>query len=463
MASGVGPGEHGESSGIWVINVLAATPRQILGNAEGAVPSPDGKLIAFRSSLAPDIGLVDANGENYRKLATAALNETFGQLQWSPDGKKLGVLVRRIGNPEGTIEAIDIGTGERAPLGKVVRPRSFVWLANGAFIVSSVEADGSTTPALHEIDAKGQESEISIGPGNSVAQMSATSDGKQLVLVREKEQSDAYVGTVEASGKAGEMKRLTLDDRDDLPSAWLPDGKTILFSSNRNGNFDVFREATDSPTAEQLAAGGEQQTGAEPASDGRVLYWSWREGGEKMRLMSMPAAGGPPDVVLEAPQGSSFHCASGAAKCVLAVVNGGKVELAGFDWHSGKREAAVATTVAASATVPPWALAADAGEAAFAGAEGLEVVRLSDGQTNLAMAAADFPGKLAGVATANRSWIVATNSTRENDLMLVSGGHARTMWTSNRPLASPALSRDGKHLVVGVTSTNSNAWLISSQ
>ena len=27
MASGVGPGEHGESTGIWIIHVLSATPR----------------------------------------------------------------------------------------------------------------------------------------------------------------------------------------------------------------------------------------------------------------------------------------------------------------------------------------------------------------------------------------------------------------------------------------------------
>src|SRR5689334_13542625 len=98
VASGVGPGEHGEKSGIWIINVLAATPRQIRGDAEGAVPSPDGSLIAFRNSTGTsNLSIVDPSGEHVRVLATASLREGFGKLQWSPDGKQVAVLLRYVG------------------------------------------------------------------------------------------------------------------------------------------------------------------------------------------------------------------------------------------------------------------------------------------------------------------------------------------------------------------------------
>lgn len=462
VASGVGPGEHGEKSGIWIINLLAATPRQILGNAEGAVPSPDGTLIAFRSSNRPEIAVIDSDGENLRAIATAGINENFGQLQWSPDGKQVGAIVRRIGDPEGSIEAFDLNGG-RKEIARVPRPRSFVWLGDGRMIVSSVEADGSSSPVLHDIDAHGRQATIPIGAGNTVAQISATSDGKRLVLVRESEQSDAYVGTVGKSG-VSEVQRLTLNDRDDIPTGWLRDSRSILFSSNRNGTLDIFRQALDSPTAEQLASGPDQQFGAEVTPDGKnILYWSTSENVGEMRLMSMPNAGGPADLLLEAPQGSSFHCATAAATCLLATLKNSTLELSSFDGHSAHLTPVRTVPVKFDTAAALWAVAPDASRLAWADSAGLNVIELSSGQTST-VAASEFSGRLAGVASGGNatSWLVTANSTRSNQVLLVSGSAVRQLYASQRPLSSPALSPDGKHLLFGVTSASSNAWLFEN-
>jgi len=55
-----------------------------------------------------------------------------------------------------------------------------------------------------------------------------------------------------------EHRRLTLDDNENDPFAWTPDGKAVLFNSDRNGTSAIFRQVTDQPLAERLTTGVEQ-------------------------------------------------------------------------------------------------------------------------------------------------------------------------------------------------------------
>lgn len=461
VASGVGPGEHGESTAIWIINLLAAVPHQIRGNAQGAVPSPDGSLIAFRSSNGPEVGLISADGGDFRSIASAMLNETFGQLQWSPDGKRIGMIVRRIGDPQGTIESIDVSTGRRSEMARVPRPVSFVWLADGRMIVASSDADQGAGTILHEFDTRGRETPIPIGPGSTVAQMSATADGQRLVLVRQNAQSDAYVATIGKNDALEDVRRVTLDDRDDLPSGWLPDSRTILFSSNRNGSLGLFREKIDSPTAEQVAFGPEKQYAAEPTSDGKALvYWSSMEGNAQAHLMRLPVAGGTAETILDAPAASSFHCASAVPECLLATVNNSALELSTFDPHKPGTTLLRKIPLKLGSGKLQWAIDATETSIAFADESGLNLLDLRTGEVSN-IPADQLPGSVTGIAAAGKSgWIVTVGSSANNEILLASRSAVRKLWSSQRPVFSPALSPDGKHLLFGGTSTSSNAWLI---
>jgi len=462
LASGVGPAEHGEATGIWIINLLTATPRQILGNAEGAVPSPDGTQVSFRNSTAPQIEIVNAAGENARVLATAALHENFGQLQWSPDGKKVGVIVRRIGESEGTIDSIDVESGKRTEIARVKSPRSFVWLDDGRLIISSAEGETGSETLLHEIDSRGGDTPVSIGAGSTVAQISATADGKKLVLVRKNEQSDAYVGVMGPDEKITNPRRITLDDRDDLPTGWLKDGQTILFSSARNGTLDVFRQQIESLNADQMAAGPGQQFGAEALADGKtVLYWSVDEGSKTMRLMSMPSAGGPAETVLEAPLESSFHCASAVPTCVLSTRQGTRLQFSSFNGHDSKLTPL--RSIDADPQTAVWAIAGDGSSIAVGDKSGFRVVELASGQ-GWSIPTEKLTGQISGVgpgATAS-SWLLTTTSVRENGVLLANRSGVRVLQSAAGPLSSPRLAPDGKHVVFGLTSTSSNAWLIEN-
>lgn len=461
VASGVGPGEHGESTAIWIINLLAAVPHQIRGDAQGAVPSPDGSLIAFRSGNSPEIAVIDTDGGNYRKLAAATLNENFGQLQWSPDGTRLGVIVRRIGDPQGTIDAVDLASGKRSPLLTVLRPASFVWLADGRMIVASSSPEGTDNTVLHEFDSRGRETPLPIGSGNTVAQMSATADGTRLVLVRQSAQADAYVAALSRDGTLAEPRRITLDDRDDLPSGWQPSGQVILFSSRRNGSLNLYRQRLDSPTAEQLAFGPEKQYGGEVTSDGKALfYWASAEGAAEARLMKMAPAGGSADAVLQAPATSTFHCAAVKPQCILAKLSGGALELSSFDAQHPNPAPLRSFPIKIAGGTVPWSVDATATSIAFADSGGITILGLNGGEGHV-VPADQLGGTVTGIAASGSAgWYVTTASTASNQVLFIGRSGVKKIWNSQRPLFSPALSPDGKNLLFGLTSTSSNAWLI---
>jgi len=460
VASGVGPGEHGETSGIWIINVLSATPRQIRGNAEGAVPSPDGSLIAFRNSSGQSQVLVaDTSGGHERVLATATLEESFGQLQWSPDGTEVGVVVRRVGERNGSIEAIDMRNGKRRVLTQQPSPHSFVWLPNGGFVVATHDVGDFGDNYLQVVDRRGRTRQVEIGPGSTVADISATADGKELVLVRQNEQSDVYIATDTEKDSVAKAQRLTLDERDDVPTGWERDGKAVLFHSNRNGKFDVFQQRIDSETPELLAAGSEDQYGAKQSADGAVLYWSAAEGAQTQRLMRMPPGGGPAALLLEAARGSSFRCARAASMCVLATLASGKVKFERFDPASGARHDW--RTVDAQPATLLWDIAANGSSVGFVHSGDLHVLNSAAG-ADARVPASAFTGVISGVGAglAPTEWLVTSTASRESRLVLVGRGSARVLWTSPRKLGAAWLAPDGKHVALGVTTSSSNAVLV---
>src|SRR4029077_21052689 len=69
--------------------------------------------------------------------------------------------------------------------------------------------------------------------------LSATSDGKKLSMLRTSFPSGVYVGDLNTGGASlTTPRRLTLDEHLDAPFAWTPDGRAVIFMSNRNGPID---------------------------------------------------------------------------------------------------------------------------------------------------------------------------------------------------------------------------------
>jgi eukaryotic-like serine/threonine-protein kinase len=96
--------------------------------------------------------------------------------------------------------------------------------------------------------------------------------------------------------RPGIKTRFSFDPADDRESAWSPDGRTVVFNSNRKKHFDLYRKASNSVGAEELLYADEidkYPTSFSP--DGKfLLYYTNGDPKNKSDLLVLPLAGDKP-------------------------------------------------------------------------------------------------------------------------------------------------------------------------
>ena len=101
----------------------------------------------------------------------------------------------------------------------------------------------------------------------------------------------ADIWTADEDGK--NVKRITANKARDVYPRFSPDGKWIAFSSDRNGNFDVFIVASDGGTAKQLTFHSADDTVLGWTPDGRAVLFASSRGDDFMtKLYTVSVDGG---------------------------------------------------------------------------------------------------------------------------------------------------------------------------
>jgi len=349
-----------EHSSLWVISMLSGAPREIREGGFAWSVSPDGSLIAFTSTFFnSDIWLMGANGEEPRKIVTADEGESLRSVVWSPDSRRIAfersTAVQpgrrdRFG-PAGVrccIESRDLKGGQLAVV--LSDPKlamgfggGFWWLADGRMIYSLGEPVpayfGLTDTNLWEIrvDAgsgqpAGKPRRITNWTDFSLAGPNASADCKRLMFSRVSAQTDVYVGDLEKGGARLKTppRRLTLDERNDRPSAWTPDSKAVLFISDRSGHYHIYKQALDQDSAEPFVVTPQVDWNARLSPDGEwVIYDSFANlKGSSLKEMEVrtsgasqvkrvPVSDGPSQLVLTAHGYFDHRCARAPATLCL--------------------------------------------------------------------------------------------------------------------------------------------------
>jgi Tol biopolymer transport system component len=90
--------------------------------------------------------------------------------------------------------------------------------------------------------------------------------------------------TVPAGG--GVERRLTDDPADDSLPRWTPDGRAIVFASNRTGNWQLWEMPAGGGAARRLRANAARELEADPSPDGKsVAFLSNLDGPESLWVM----------------------------------------------------------------------------------------------------------------------------------------------------------------------------------
>ncbi|MGB6134529.1 MAG: DPP IV N-terminal domain-containing protein [Acidobacteriaceae bacterium] len=230
-------GPHADNKDIYVKILGTSTPLRLTTDpAEDVGPawSPDGRYIAFTrlSSAGNGIYIVPAIGGPERRLYTLTdpTSWEYAGLTWTNDGKHLIFPDRLSSDGPSALFSLSIDTLARTRL--TSPPASW---------------DGDWTPVM-------------------------SPDGTKIAFIRSPEGSVRDVYVMDASG--GAPRRLTFDQRLVVGITWTADSQYVVFSSNREGEFALWKVPAIGGPIERVSVGDENSYSPAISRKGNLLAYS---------------------------------------------------------------------------------------------------------------------------------------------------------------------------------------------
>jgi DNA-binding winged helix-turn-helix (wHTH) protein/Tol biopolymer transport system component len=340
---------------MWAISVMGSAARELRGEASGWGVSPDGRQIGFSpkspASAGRELWVMESRGENPRKVIGFAPGDFVWSVHWSPDGQRLVYV--RFSQAGQVMETCDLQGGNRIAV-VTAEVRAISWLPDGRIIYSQGEAHDLDANLWqihvdpHSGAARGKPQRLTRWNGADLQALSASADGRRIVLQKDTQPSQVYIGELKSPGvPKGQPRRLTHDESSTWATAWTADSSAVLFTSDRGGKWGVFRQALDQSTAEPLIAGRPRSELVRLSADGAWVLYAEVSGTAdghypmRHRLMRVPVNGGLPKLVFDiSPAWWQDHeCASsGPDLCVVveASADDRRLTVSAFDPIKGR-------------------------------------------------------------------------------------------------------------------------------
>ena len=336
-------------SSLWSVSTTGAPPAELRLDARNGIPSPDGTQIAFINHDRTAIWLMGAHGEDPRYVVFAPGDDTFWLVWWSADGRRLTFQRRHYSGKldfgvaaadryhERILESVDLETGTVTATMPDLGIESAAALPDGRILFLRLDPPGSnisndlweaqTNPLTGAL--RGQPRKIAspvAGTRDRIFGMSATSDGTKVMVLKGTNQNAVFVADLALSPpRLSGARRLTLDERSNFPHAWTADSNAVIFESDRDGSWDIFKQGINQHSPESLAASPSRwEVLPQLTPDGlSVLYAAGTEKGNPgpYTLRRVPIQGGPS---VEVPTGGpldEFRCGL-HGRCVLRTTVG---------------------------------------------------------------------------------------------------------------------------------------------
>ncbi len=253
------PYSRGDWSELWIVEVATGEKTQITRKPVDAIQpswSPHGSRIAYWTvpTAQRDIATVSAHGGK----PVPVTDDTFTDWSpaWSPDGKFLYFASDRGGSVNLWRVAIEEDSGK--VLGRpepVTAPSQwtgfFSFSQDGRKVVFTARENEVNIqrvgfdPVTEKIS--GSETPVTRGTKGFVNPVPSP-DGACLAFVSVFPQEDLFISRSDGT----EARKLTDDSYKDRDPAWMPDGKRILFQSDRTGRMEVWSINADGSGLRQI-------------------------------------------------------------------------------------------------------------------------------------------------------------------------------------------------------------------
>jgi Tol biopolymer transport system component/DNA-binding winged helix-turn-helix (wHTH) protein len=479
----------GGQPSLWDVSVLGGTPRKLIDAAENGMVSPDGSQLAFlRGEYGrQEMWLAQPDGSNAHKLLGEP-GDNISAFAWSPDSRRIAYISCRykheMDESGASLFVRDLATQTTTTSRLLSSARlrgALVWTPDGRLIYSYAELPPNQSDANlwavrldpHGYRTVGQPQRLTSGPDNKV-RASISADGRRLSYLRWIESPVVYTTQIDrATGSLSPLRQLSLIERRNLPFSWTPDSQSVIFTSDRDGIFHLFKQAPDQPAPDLLVGGEQSATAARPNPDGSEILFVVRPNPQDdqgvVRLMRLSLSGGTPQLVLTEPGITNFQCSRApAAVCVLSQASTDSLDFFTFDPVTGKKSP-LTRIPGAEWYLYNWSLSPDGSTLALArktnvpGPADIRLFSLAGGKDRiLTLTAWSGISSLDWAADGRSIWASASSPGGMQTLLNVDlRGRAKpVLQEPDKDLGWAIPSPDGRRLAIWEASGNSNAWLL---
>jgi len=262
--------------------------------------SPDGGRIVFVSNRAGrfNVYTMRAGGGDVRRVTRGPGPDDTPS--WSPDGRRIAFVSEQDGNPEVYVVNAD-GTGLRRLTRDPGLDLHPVWSPDGRRILfnssrRSRDAADPETIELWSMTPDGGDARP-LTEGGIVTYGSWSPDGATILARRSAGEGRSEI--VLLPGGGGAPRAVAPSGAFDGWPSWAPDGRSIVFASDREGSFRIYRMDTDGGGLRRLTTGEGRYTNPRWSPDGRTLLYTGRcaeEGDVEIFALATrdaPTRGGP--------------------------------------------------------------------------------------------------------------------------------------------------------------------------
>jgi Tol biopolymer transport system component len=273
--------------------------------------------------------------------------------------------------------------------------------------------------------------------------------------------------------------RLTQSESIDFPASWTADNKEVVFQSNRNGQFQVFKQSLDADSPELVGGGLPHPHVCCVSPDGKwiLLFTTPDNANVTWELRRVPVSGGPSQEILKAISSAvdnPVRCSWGPATlCVLTEPSADHKQLVftAFDVMKGRGQELLRYDINPNGGYS-WGVSPDGTRIAIMYPPENKVhIFHVDGHRQEEIAIKNVQvGTALDWAADNKGFFIDYATSRGTALSYLDlYGNTHTIWEQlgtpeNGELtavwAIPA--RDGRHVAINASLQNSNVWMLEN-
>jgi TolB protein len=248
-------GPHGAKE-IQISDYDGANSRAVTRNNSinlSPVWSPDGRSLAFTSyrNGYPDLFRAFPYEQRPDQVLAAfpGINSSPG---WSPDGRSLAMTLSRDGNPEIYVLTMATGTYRRLTRHAGIDTEP-TWSPDGRRIAFVSDRNGA--PHIFVMDPEGANVR-QLTNGGVQTQPRWSPKGDTIIFTTRQGTHDLWAVRADGSNP----RRLTSGPGDNQGPSWAPNGRHIVFQSNRQGAWQLFAMLADGSEQIQITRGPAEHT-----------------------------------------------------------------------------------------------------------------------------------------------------------------------------------------------------------